>query len=111
MNVAARAATFTAFLVANLGLIFANRSRAPAPAGAPGGRERAPRNRALWAVTLAALGFITLVLFVPPLSRMFRFGAVGARSLALSVGAGIASVAWIGLVRRRGLWSPTGGVG
>ncbi len=92
----ARAMTFTAFLVANLGLIFANRSgQAPSP-----GRPRTPGNRALWAVTGGALAFIALALLVPPLRRMFRFGEVDARSIATSVGVGVASVAWIALWRR-----------
>jgi Ca2+-transporting ATPase len=91
---AARAMTFTTFLIANLGLIFASRARS-APSAA------APRNRALWAVTGGALVFIALVLAVPFLRVMFRFGALGARALVASVAVGVASVGWIEILRLR----------
>lgn len=91
----ARSLTFATFLVANLGLIFMNRSWS---------RDRAAsffKDRTLWAVTVGALLFLALVLYVSPLARLFRFGALGPLDLALSFGGGALSVAWFEIVKRR----------
>jgi P-type Ca2+ transporter type 2C len=90
-----RASTFTTFLVANLGLIFTNRSWSRTSSSAP-----ASRNRALWAVTGGAVAFIALALFVAPLRTLFLFAALDASHLALSVATGAASVAWFEIVKR-----------
>ncbi len=91
----ARSLTFATFLVANLGLIFMNRSWS---------RDRAAsffKDKTLWAVTVGALLFLALVLYVPTLARLFRFGALGPLDLGLSFGGGALSVAWFEIVKRR----------
>ncbi len=96
----ARALAFATFMVANIGLIFTNRSRQGAALGA-----RGPRNRALWAVSLGALAFLALVLYVPLLAELFRFAPLAAHDVALALAAGGASVGWFEVfkvVRRRG---------
>jgi Ca2+-transporting ATPase len=89
----ARALTFTSFLVANLGLIFTNRSWSSAA------RHGRPTNRALWWVSGGAVAFLALVLTIAPLRAMFRFGALDLRVLALCLAAGIASVLWFEIVK------------
>jgi P-type Ca2+ transporter type 2C len=88
-----RALTFTTFMVANLGLIFANRSRALAG-------ERSGRNVALWWVTSGAALFLGLVLYVAPLRALFRFGTLHLADVALCVAAGGLSVGWFWLGKR-----------
>ncbi|MES1177539.1 MAG: cation-translocating P-type ATPase [Myxococcales bacterium] len=91
---AARALTFSTFLVANLGLIFSNRSWSP-------GVTSAPRSdMALWAVTASALLFLALVVYLPPLARLFRFAPLGALEVAVCIVAGGLSVAWFEVFKR-----------
>jgi Ca2+-transporting ATPase len=92
----ARALTFATFLVANLGLIFTNRSWSRRLGVA------SVKDTTLWAVTLSAVLFLALVIYVPPLARLFRFAALGALDVALCFGAGALSVAWFELVKRSG---------
>jgi Ca2+-transporting ATPase len=91
---AARALTFATFLAANLGLIFANRSWSRR-------MERSSLNdKALWAVTGGALLFLALVVYLPPLARLFRFASLDPLDLALGFAAGTLSVAWFEVVKR-----------
>jgi len=92
----ARALTFATFLVANIGLIFTNRS------WGRGNPSSVLKDKALWGVTLGALGFLGLVLYVPALAVLFRFARLGAVDLALCFTAGALSVAWFEIVKRNG---------
>jgi Ca2+-transporting ATPase len=83
-----RALTFAAFLLCNLALIFTNRSWSRVILSS------SLRDRTLWAVTGGAIVFLAMVLYVPALARLFRFGALGALDLALCLGAGALSIAW-----------------
>ena len=96
----ARALTFATFLVANLGLIFTNRSWSQRIALA------SLNDTTLWAVTLGSLSFLALVIYVPPLARLFRFAPLGPVDVALCFGAGVLSVAWFEFVKRSGRAHP-----
>ncbi|MDD1717598.1 MAG: cation-translocating P-type ATPase [Methanoregulaceae archaeon] len=97
----ARALAFTTIVIANIGLIFTNRSWS----GTVIEILRIP-NKALWLVTGGAFFFLGLVLSVPFLQGLFRFGPIGITDLAVAIGAGFISVGWFEFVklvqRRRG---------
>jgi Ca2+-transporting ATPase len=93
-----RALTFAAFLLANLGLIFTNRSWSRVILSS------SLRDRTLWAVTGAAIAFLVLVLYVPALARLFRFAPLGAVDLAVCVGAGGLGITWFEVAKLLG-WS------
>src|SRR5574340_591674 len=95
----ARALAFSTLVVANLGLIFTNRSWTRTIAAT----LRFP-NAALWWVTGGALLFLGLTLYVPGLRELFRFAALQPADLALCLAAGVASILWfeaLKLFRRR----------
>jgi P-type Ca2+ transporter type 2C len=91
---AARALTFTTLVVANIALIFANRSWERTILAS----LRVP-NRALWLVTAAAGLCLLLVLEVPALRDLFQFAPVDGSDLFLAVVAGLISVAWFELFK------------
>jgi Ca2+-transporting ATPase len=84
-----RTLTFTTFMVANLGLIFTNRSRS---GGGLASLKR--KNRALWWVTAGAIAFLALVIYVPGLRDLFRFAPLHVLDVVLCVTAGVLSVVW-----------------
>jgi len=84
-----RVMTFTTIVIANLCLILTNRSWSEtifSTLGSP--------NRALWWVFAGTIACLMLVLFVPALRELFRFGPVMLSDLLLCAGAGIMSVVW-----------------
>jgi Ca2+-transporting ATPase len=85
----ARALVFTALIVANLALILTNRSWSRGIVST----LRTP-NTALWWVLGGAVVFLGLVLYVPALRDLFRFGVLHAVDLVICLGAGLLSVAW-----------------
>lgn len=91
----ARALTFGTFLIANLGLIFTNRSWS----------QRAARwslnDKPLWSVTLGAMLFLALVIYVPSLARLFRFAPLRVLDVALGLAAGALSVVWFEIAKGR----------
>ncbi|MGE4340448.1 MAG: cation transporting ATPase C-terminal domain-containing protein, partial [Pigmentiphaga sp.] len=91
---AARAFGFTTLVVANLALIFSNRSRARAALA-----SLAAPNPILWIVTGATLALLALALYQPFLAGVFRFGPLPPGELAVALGLGLASVAWFGLLK------------
>jgi P-type Ca2+ transporter type 2C len=78
----ARALTFTALILANLGLILTNRSWSRSLAAT----FRVP-NAAFWWVLVSALVFLGLVLWVPVIRDVFRFSPVHLADLGLCVAA------------------------
>ncbi|MDC0716680.1 cation transporting ATPase C-terminal domain-containing protein [Nannocystis bainbridge] len=84
----ARGLTFTTFMVANLGLIFTNRTWSRVRTATRG------RNAALWWVTGGAVVFLALVLYVPGLRELFRFAPLRPRDILFCIGAGVLSVSW-----------------
>ncbi len=84
-----RTLTFLTIVVANLSLILTNRSWSEtifATLSSP--------NRALLGVFAGTLVSLFLVLYLPALQDLFRFGPVTLPYLLLSAGAGILSVVW-----------------
>ncbi|HEX8874459.1 MAG TPA: cation-translocating P-type ATPase, partial [Nitrosospira sp.] len=82
----ARAITFTTLVLASIGLIFTNRSRTrPALA-----TLQSP-NAALWWITGAAAAGLSLILFIPALSRIFSFGRLHPAEVAFCLVAGLAT--------------------
>ena len=93
----ARALAFVSLVVANLGLIFANRSWSHTALTT----LRNP-NPALWWVVSGAIAALTLVLVVPGLRALFHFGVLHPEDLLLCLAAGVASVAWFEVFKRFG---------
>jgi Ca2+-transporting ATPase len=85
----ARALAFTTLVVANLGLIFTNRSWTRTVFGI----LRSP-NTALWWVCGGALVFLGLVLYVPVLQGLFRLATLHVADVLICLAAGAVSVAW-----------------
>jgi len=90
----ARAFAFTTLVIANLALIFSNRSRTRSLLAS----LRAP-NPILWIVTAVTLGFLALSLYLPSLSGVFRFAPLPLAELAVAFGLGLASVAWFQVLK------------
>lgn len=91
---AARAFAFAVLVIANLALIFANRSRSrPLLASL-----RMP-NPVLWAVTGLTLTMLTLSLYLPTLAQLFRFAPLPVGELGVAFGLGLASVGWYLLLK------------
>jgi Ca2+-transporting ATPase len=84
-----RALIFVTLVVANLGLIFTNRS----PTRTIIGTLRTP-NRALWWVVGGAVGFLLLALYVPFLKTMFQFATLHLEDLVICLVAGVGSIIW-----------------
>jgi len=90
----ARAFAFTTLVVANLALIYSNRSRTQtllASLVAP--------NPILWIVTGLALALLALTLYLPFLAGIFRFAPLPLDELAAAFALGLASVVWFRLLK------------
>jgi Ca2+-transporting ATPase len=83
----ARALTFTAMVIADLGLILSNRSQSHSLLATLG-----TSNRALWWVMAGALSFLGLVLYVPTLRELFHFGALHADDILIAITAGVVCI-------------------
>ena len=90
----ARALSFTTLIVANIGLIFANRSWTQTMFT----RFRSP-NRALWWVAGGASVFLGAALYIPALREIFRFSRLSAGDLLACVVVGAASIVWFELLK------------
>ena len=93
-----RALTFTTLIVANLGLILINRSWSRTVL-----ETFRERNAAVKWVTGGAVAFLALVLFVPPLRKLFHFELIHWDDLLICLGAGVVSILWfegLKLIRR-----------
>jgi Ca2+-transporting ATPase len=84
-----RALAFISIVIANLGLIFTNRSWSETIFHTLG-----RTNRALWVVVAGTLLFLGLVLLIPVLQDLFRFSPLGPIELIFSLAAGVVSVLW-----------------
>jgi len=95
----ARALGFTTLVVANLGLILTNRSWSRTIR-----QTLRERNRALWVVVGGTLLVLMLVLYVPALRSLFKFGFLNWYEMLIALAAGALSVMWfeiLKLVQRR----------
>ncbi len=90
----ARALTFTTLIIANLGLIFVNRSWSRTVLAT----MRSP-NTALWWVTGGAVLFLGMALYVPFLKNLFRFSVLHPEDIVLCVVAGVVSVLWFEVMK------------
>lgn len=95
----ARALAFTTLVIANLGLIYANRSG-----------ERSifatlrSRTAPLGWVTAGAIVVLAIALYVPFVRDLFHFGPLDALSVGVAVTAGVASVMWFEALKAIMLW-------
>lgn len=89
-----RAFTFTTIVIANLGLIFVNRSWSTTFVTT----LRRP-NRALWWVVVGSLFFLGLVLTQGGLRTLFGFAPLGLFDIAVALVAGLASVFWFEIAK------------
>lgn len=101
-----RTLTFTTFMIANLALIFTNRSWTTTL-----GASFRSTTPALWWVTSGAIVFLALVIYVPGLRHLFRFNVLHPVDIGICVTAGISSVVWFGLLKRILHWSRASRVG
>jgi Ca2+-transporting ATPase len=92
---AVRAFVFVTLVTGNLALIFSNRSGT----GSLWAMLKVP-NRTLWVVTAVTLGMMVLAIYVPWLSKLFHFDALGWQDLLLAIAMGAMSVLWFSLVKR-----------
>lgn len=83
------ALSFTTLVLANLGLIFANRSWSRTIVST----LRTP-NSALWFVCGGTLFFLGIVLYTPFLRRLFHFSFLHPKDLLICVTGGIVSILW-----------------
>jgi P-type Ca2+ transporter type 2C len=90
----ARVLTFATLVVADVGLILANR----VISGTLVGVVRA-RNTALWLVIGGAVLLLVTVVALPGLRALFRFGVLHADDLAIIVGASLLALVWLETVR------------
>lgn len=94
-----RALTFATLIVSNLALIWTNRSWTRTIL-----ETLQFRNLALWWVTGGALVFLGLVLYLPPLQKLFRFAPLGRLDSTIAILAATASVLWFELLKKRKEW-------
>ena len=85
----ARSLAFTTLVIANLALIFTNRSWTRTIFG----MLRAP-NRALWWVLGGSLVFLGVALYVPVLRELFQFATLHLADVILCLAAGAVSIVW-----------------
>ncbi len=85
----ARALAFATLVVANLALIFSNRSRTQSL-----WRTLRVPNLTLWIVAGVTLGMLMLTLYLPGLSQVLHLAPLPVSWLALAFGAGLAPVFW-----------------
>ena len=90
----ARALTFTTMIVANVALIWTNRSwTLTIP------QTLRSRNKVVWALTGGAMVILAAVLYVPVLRDLFRFSTLHFVDLALCFTAGVASILWFEILK------------
>lgn len=90
----ARALTFAALIVSNLGLILTNRSR----------RESMfsnwSKNPTIIYVVVGALSFLSLIVYIPAFQGLFHMQNLHADDIVLALGVGLLSVSWFEVVKR-----------
>ena len=90
----ARALTFTTLIIADVALIFTNRSWSTTFL-----QSLRVRNPWLWWIAGGAIALLLLVLYVPGLSSLFRFLPPHRVDWAICVSAGMLSVGWFELAK------------
>jgi Ca2+-transporting ATPase len=97
----ARVLTFATLVIADLGLILANRSVSASTLAA----VRA-RNPALWGVIGGAAALLAVVVATPGLRDLFRFGALHSDDMVVVMVASVVTLLWLDAVRvlQRCVW-------
>jgi P-type Ca2+ transporter type 2C len=90
----ARSLAFVTLVIANLGLILSNRFWSKNILS-----SLRYKNTALLIIVAATLTLLTLVIYVPFLRDLFRFGFLHPNDLAICVGAGVACILWFEAVK------------
>jgi Ca2+-transporting ATPase len=90
----ARAFTFTTLIVANLALIFTNRSWTRTIL-----KTLKSPNSALWYVTFGALLFLGMVLYVPFLRNLFLLSILHINDLLICLVLGFVSIMWFEVLK------------
>ncbi len=93
----ARTIAFVTLVIANLGLILSNRYWSKNILS-----SMRNKNTSLYIIVAATLTLLTVVIYVPALRNLFHFGFLNPEhpdDILLSVGAGIACIAWFELVK------------
>jgi Ca2+-transporting ATPase len=93
----ARALTFTTLVLANLGLIYANRYWSRTMVA-----SLLQKNTALLLITSATIVFLGMVLYVPLLRGLFAFGVLHANDILVCILAAIVSISWFEAVKHFG---------
>jgi len=91
----ARALAFAVMVIASEGLILTSRSRSQSLVATLG-----RSNAALWWIVSAALAFLALVLWVPTLRELFKFGQLHGIDWAIAATAGVGCIAASEVVKR-----------
>jgi Ca2+-transporting ATPase len=91
-----RTLAFATFVTSSLALIFTNRSWSRVILSS------SLKDPTLWIVTGGALLFLALVIWVPPLARLFRFASLGPLDVLLCVGGGALGITWFEVVKLLG---------
>jgi Ca2+-transporting ATPase len=91
----ARALSFAALIIANIFLILANRSWSKNFIS-----TLRTKNNAFWIISGVAALFLALVLYVPFLQELFRFGSLTANDIGLALFAGILCLLWFEVVKK-----------
>jgi Ca2+-transporting ATPase len=90
----ARSLAFVTLVIANLGLILSNRFWSKNILS-----SMRYKNTALFIIVAATLTILTLVIYVPFLRDLFRFGTLHPNELAICFGAGVACILWFEAVK------------
>ena len=84
-----RALTFVTLVVADLGLILANRA----------GSALRSYNPALWTIRAGATALLVTVIIIPSLRQLFGFGVLGVDDVSEVVVASLLALSWLGALR------------
>jgi Ca2+-transporting ATPase len=90
----ARSLAFVTLVIANLGLILSNRFWSKNIIS-----SLRYKNKALFIIIGATLAILTLVIYVPFMRELFRFGTLHPNDLALCFGAGVVCILWFEVVK------------
>jgi Ca2+-transporting ATPase len=97
---AARALTFVTLVTAFLVVLLANRSSILTIV-----EGLRVRNIALWCVLGGTVGFLTLVLLLPFVQRLFHFAPIHVGDLLLSIAAGVTCTLWFEVLKLGKRWA------
>ena len=89
-----RSLAFITLVIANLGLILSNRVWSKNVFA-----SMRNKNTSLTIIVVATMLLLTLVIYIPVLRDLFRFGYLHPNDLALSFGAGLACILWFEVVK------------